>query len=137
MVNGYPRFIFLLTDGTVENTEGVIQIARQKSRNARISSIGIGNGASTRLIEGTAEAGRGKFVMISDSEDPSTKIISLLESSLTPLITKINLEYDQEGLQSVIPNPKKLPYILKDSIVNFYLTYEGELTEPKKVSLEY
>ena len=78
MVSGYPRFIFLLTDGTVENTEGVIQMARQKSRNARISSIGIGNGASMRLIEGTAEAGRGNFVMISDSEDPSTKIISLL-----------------------------------------------------------
>lgn len=26
---------------------------------------------------------------------------------------------------------------MKDSIANFYLTYEGELTEPKKVSLEY
>lgn len=46
-------------------------MARKKSKNARISSIGIGNGASFRLIEGTAEAGRGKYVMISDTENPS------------------------------------------------------------------
>ena len=77
-IDGYPKTIFLLTDGTVDNTEGVIEMARQKSKNARISSIGIGNGASTRLIEGAAEAGRGKYVMISDSEKPTEKIISLL-----------------------------------------------------------
>ena len=46
--------IFLLSDGAVENTEAVIQMARKNSKNARISSIGIGNGASSRLIEGTA-----------------------------------------------------------------------------------
>ncbi len=46
----YPRFIFLLTDGTVSNTEGVIAMAKQKSRKSRICSIGIGNGASLNLI---------------------------------------------------------------------------------------
>ena len=124
-----------MTDGTVSNTEEVIQMAKKKSRFSRISSIGIGNGASLRLIQGCAEAGRGKFVMIDDSENPAEKIISLLESSLTPLIKKITLNYDKTGLQSIVPNPATLPYILKDSVVNFYLTYKGKVTQPKTVSL--
>lgn len=136
-IDGYPRFVFLLTDGTVSNTEEVILMAKKKSRFSRISSIGIGNGASLRLIEGSAQVGKGKYVMISDSENPSEKIISLLESSLTPLIRKIKLGYDKTDLQSITPNPATIPYILKDSIVNFYLTYKGKLTQPKTVSLEY
>ena len=75
--------------------------------------------------------------MISDSENPSAKIISLLESSLTPLIRKITLGYDNTDLVSIWPNPATIPYILKDSIVNFYLTYRGRLSAPRTVSLEY
>jgi len=43
--------------------------------------------------------------MITDSEDPSDKIINLLKSALTPLITKFTLKYDKSLIQSVIPNP--------------------------------
>lgn len=112
-------------------------MAKQKARKSRISSIGIGNGADLSLIEGTANAGRGKFVMIDDVEDPSEKIISLLESSLTPLITTIDLSYPTKDVLSVVPNPKTMPYILKDSIVNFYITYKAPLTTPINVSLQY
>lgn len=125
----------MLTDGSVSDTENVILMAKKNSRFSRISTIGIGNGASLRLIEGCAEVGRGKFVMISDNENPNSKIISLLKSSLTPLIKKITLNYDSTNLQSIFPNPVTLPYILKDSIVNFYLTYRGKVEEP--ISLEY
>lgn len=61
--------------------------------------------------------------MITDSEDPSDKIINLLKSALTPLITKFTLKYDKSLIQSVIPNPQKLPYILKDDTANFYLMF--------------
>lgn len=94
-IQGYPRFVFLLTDGQVSNTESVIRMAKKKSRNTRINSIGIGNGASLALIQGAAEAGKGRHVMITDVEDPSEKIISLLNSALTPLITKFTLKYDK------------------------------------------
>ncbi len=75
--------------------------------------------------------------MIDDTENPSEKIISLLESSLTPLITTIDLSYPTKDVLSVVPNPKTMPYILKDSIVNFYITYKAALTTPIKVSLQY
>jgi hypothetical protein len=84
--------VFLLTDGEVSNTQGVVMMVKRNTKYCRVHSIGIGNGASFDLIEGCAKSGKGKYVMISDSENSSQKIISLLESALTPLINKVNLK---------------------------------------------
>lgn len=54
LIEGYPRQIFLLTDGGVENTEGVIRMVGLNNKYSRIHTIGIGNGCSDRLILGCA-----------------------------------------------------------------------------------
>lgn len=95
-VEGYPRQVFLLTDGDVSNTEGVISMVRKNTKFCRVHSIGIGSGASIALIEGCAKEGKGKSIMISDDQNPAEKIIELLEATLTPLITKMTLFYDHE-----------------------------------------
>lgn len=102
---GYPKHIFLLTDGGVSNTDGVIKLIRTQTKYSRVHSIGIGNGASFNLIEGSAKAGKGKYIMISDNEDPADKIIELLESTLTPLITNMKLGYNNKSVDSIVPNP--------------------------------
>lgn len=51
---GYPRHLFLLTDGGVSNTEGVIKMVKKNIKYSRVHSIGIGNGASYNLIQGCA-----------------------------------------------------------------------------------
>lgn len=71
IIEGYPRHIFLLTDGGVSNTEGVIKMVKAKAKNSRVHTIGIGTGASINLIEGCAAAGRGKHIIISDDENPA------------------------------------------------------------------
>lgn len=78
MQEGYPRHIFLLTDGGVSNTQGVIQMVKKSTKYCRVHTIGIGNGASLDLIDGCAKNGKGKSIMISDNENPSAKIIELL-----------------------------------------------------------
>lgn len=90
--DGYPRHIFLLTDGGVSNTQGVIQMVKKSTKYCRVHTIGIGNGASLDLIDGCAKNGKGKSIMISDNENPSAKIIELLSSTLTPLISNIDLQ---------------------------------------------
>lgn len=59
--------MFLLTDGGVSNTEGVIKMVKKSTKYCRVHCIGIGNGASYSLIQGCAENGKGKFIMISDN----------------------------------------------------------------------
>ena len=46
MILGYPRQIFLLTDGGVSNTNKVIDLVSKNIKYSRVHSIGIGNGAS-------------------------------------------------------------------------------------------
>lgn len=70
--------MFILTDGGVSNTQGVIKMVEKSTKYCRVHCIGIGNGASLDLIEGCSKAGKGKYIMISDNENPSDKIIELL-----------------------------------------------------------
>lgn len=74
-MEGYPRHIFILTDGEVSNTEGVIKMVKNNTKYCRVHCIGIGNGASLNLIQGCSKNGKGNYVMITDSENPSNKII--------------------------------------------------------------
>ena len=43
---GYAKQIFLLTDGGVSNTEGVIRMVGLNNKYSRVHTIGIGNGCS-------------------------------------------------------------------------------------------
>jgi hypothetical protein len=62
-----------------------------------------------------------------------------LENTLTPLIGKVNLKClnGDKDINSIVPNPKSIPYILKDDIINFYVTFKGPITEKKQFVFEY
>ena len=137
VIEGYPKQIFLLTDGEVQNTENVIELVRRNIKYSRVHTIGIGNGASESLIKGCAEKGKGYHIFIKDNENPSEKIIQLLTDSLTPVISKVSLKYNKELVESVVPNPESIPYILKGEVANFYVTFKGQLNQKTVISLEY
>lgn len=103
----------------------------------RVHSIGIGNGASEALIMGCAKSGKGYHIFISDEDNPSEKIIQLLTDSLSPVICGMKLGYDSTVITSIIPNPKALPYVLKGEVVNFYITFNGQLAQPTNISFSY
>jgi hypothetical protein len=66
-MEGYAKQIFLLTDGGVSNTQGVIRMVETNNKYSRVHTIGIGNGCSEDLILGCAKKGKGSHVFINDS----------------------------------------------------------------------
>jgi uncharacterized protein with von Willebrand factor type A (vWA) domain len=48
----YPRQLFVLTDGEVDNTQEVIEATARESDSTRVFSLGIGEGASRELVKG-------------------------------------------------------------------------------------
>jgi hypothetical protein len=129
--------VFVLTDGEVDNTEQVIRTVRENVKYARVHAIGIGGGASVALIKGCAEKGKGHHIFIEDHENPAEKIIQLLSDSLTPVISKVRLDYDKDLVESIVPNPHSMPYILKNEVANFYITFKGQLSQATQISLSY
>lgn len=65
------------------------------------------------------------------------KIVELLEETLSPLITNISFNIELKDVDTVIPNPKKIPYILKNEPVNFYVTFKKPLTKTISFNLSY
>ena len=104
---------------------------------SRVHTIGIGNGASEEIIIECAKKGKGQHVFISDEENPSEKIIQLLTDSLSPVISSMKLTYDKEIVESIIPNPESMPYVLKGELVNFYITFKGQLASSAHFSFSY
>jgi hypothetical protein len=67
VIEGYPKQIFLLTDGEVSDTEKVIDLVRRNIKYSRVHTIGIGSGASESLIKGCAWKGKGYHIFIKDN----------------------------------------------------------------------
>lgn len=83
IIKSYPRHVFLLTDGHVENSEMVVGLIKVHSKHARVSSFGI-NDADELLIQNSAKAGKGKAYFIKDPNDIGKKVIEGLDYSLVP-----------------------------------------------------
>ncbi|XP_028558324.2 von Willebrand factor A domain-containing protein 5A-like isoform X1 [Podarcis muralis] len=91
---GYPRQLFVFTDGEVFNTDEVIAEVRRHSSSHRCFSFGIGEGASTALIKGIARAAGGSAEFIAGKERMQAKALQSLKKALQPAVTRISLSWD-------------------------------------------
>ncbi|XP_076104765.1 von Willebrand factor A domain-containing protein 5A-like [Mytilus galloprovincialis] len=118
--HGYPRQIFLLTDGEVGNTSEVISLVRRHKKNTRVFTFGIGDGVSTSLIKNVAKASRGKAVFIKDNDNMKAKVISAMKSSLTDCLHDVNLNWELPECFTATTIPVEPPVIFSgDNVVLF------------------
>src|SRR5690606_9825868 len=89
----YPRQIFVLTDGEVNNTPQVIEYVSKNCGSTRVFTFGIGSEASPELVCGLAKAGRGEaeFIVSGASEGNrlEAKVLRQLRRALQPVIKKV------------------------------------------------
>ena len=133
---GYPKNLFVLTDGDISNTKQVLELIAKNNEGCRVYTIGIGNGCSNELIVEGANAGKGKHEFIADNDDMNEKIIGLLKDSLSSFLTDIRLQYDESIVQIITPLPENLEFIRKNETVNIFVFFNKKFTDMKETEFK-
>ncbi|XP_033642067.1 von Willebrand factor A domain-containing protein 5B1-like [Asterias rubens] len=93
VTRGWPRQLFVLTDGGVNNTGDILDLVRSHNRQTRVHTFGVGENVSKRLVKGMARAGRGRAEFIAIGDRMQTKVLNTLKFALQPCISDIRLEW--------------------------------------------
>uniref|UniRef100_A0A3P8R1C9 von Willebrand factor A domain containing 5A n=1 Tax=Astatotilapia calliptera TaxID=8154 RepID=A0A3P8R1C9_ASTCA len=89
-----PRQLFVFTDGEVGNTKEVIDLVKKNSGSHRCFSFGIGEGASSALINGMAKEGGGHAQFITGTDRMQPKVMQSLRFALQPAVVDISVTWD-------------------------------------------
>ncbi|XP_030601323.1 von Willebrand factor A domain-containing protein 5A-like [Archocentrus centrarchus] len=89
-----PRQLFVFTDGEVGNTKEVIDLVKKNSGSHRCFSFGIGEGASSALINGMAKEGGGHAQFITGTDRMQPKVMQSLRFALHPTMVNISVTWD-------------------------------------------
>ncbi|XP_026196054.1 von Willebrand factor A domain-containing protein 5A-like isoform X6 [Anabas testudineus] len=101
-----PRQLFVFTDGEVGNTKEVINLVKKNSGSHRCFSFGIGEGASTALINGLAKEGRGHAQFITGDDRMQPKVMQSLRFALQPAVQDVSVTWDlPKGVSVTVLSP--------------------------------
>ncbi|XP_035768555.1 von Willebrand factor A domain-containing protein 5A-like [Neolamprologus brichardi] len=89
-----PRQLFVFTDGEVGNTKEVIDLVKKNSDSHRCFSFGIGEGASSAVINGMAKEGGGHAQFITGTDRMQPKAMQSLRFALQPVVVDISVTWD-------------------------------------------
>uniref|UniRef100_A0A8P4K6X9 von Willebrand factor A domain-containing protein 5A n=1 Tax=Dicentrarchus labrax TaxID=13489 RepID=A0A8P4K6X9_DICLA len=101
-----PRQLFVFTDGEVGNTKEVISLVKKNSGSHRCFSFGIGEGASSALINGLAKEGGGHAQFITGTDRMQPKVMQSLRFALQPAVVDISVTWDlPKGVSVTVLSP--------------------------------
>uniref|UniRef100_A0A8C4RLS4 VIT domain-containing protein n=1 Tax=Erpetoichthys calabaricus TaxID=27687 RepID=A0A8C4RLS4_ERPCA len=131
--------LFIFTDGEVENTKSVTDEVKKNSATHRCFTFGIGEGASTALVKGIAEASSGHFQFISGEDSLQSKVMQSLEFALQPAVTQIVLRWDVPAGVEVVPVSEAPVALFHNQRSVFYAQLKGKFEDDAVgcVSLQY
>lgn len=96
---GCPRQIFLLTDGSVDNTSAVLSLVRGSvGDNQRIFTLGVGSEAGRSLVSGIARFGRGKAEFVRSGQRLEAPVMRHVKRALQPALSEMEVEWGSAEL---------------------------------------
>ncbi|KAL7639853.1 UNVERIFIED_CONTAM: hypothetical protein RMT77_009266 [Armadillidium vulgare] len=111
LIPGFPRQIIILTDGEVWNQDQIFDIIERHADETRVFAVGIGDGASTALVEGMATAGKGRHEMVAHEDQLQIRVMGLMVNMLQDCIKDLNVECKVSPPQDVKLVPKIPPNV--------------------------
>ncbi|MDH4124098.1 MAG: marine proteobacterial sortase target protein [Gammaproteobacteria bacterium] len=91
--DNYLRQIIFITDGAVDNEEGLFSLIDARLRGARLFTVGIGSAPNSWFMRKAAEAGRGTFTTISALHEVGEKMDRLFRKLENPQVTDIEVQW--------------------------------------------
>lgn len=127
-VKGYPRFIFLLTDGAVENVNKVYNLIKENSEKACVYTIGIGKECVPEFIAQAAVYGKGRHAIVSKNSEIMEKVIDLLGASFSPSYSDFSLYANNFDalVKGVSPSLHTVPFLLDAKTLTVFLFIRKE-----------
>ncbi|XP_030248739.1 von Willebrand factor A domain-containing protein 5A-like isoform X2 [Sparus aurata] len=105
-ITNQPRQVFVFTDGEVGNTKEIINLVKKNSGSHRCFSFGIGEGASSALINGLAKEGGGHAQFITGADRLQPKVMQSLRFALQPAVVDISVTWElPKGVSVTVLSP--------------------------------
>ncbi|CAI5694371.1 unnamed protein product [Oreochromis niloticus] len=134
-----PRQLFVFTDGEVGNTKEVIDLVKKNSGSHRCFSFGIGEGASSALINGMAKEGGGHAQFITGTDRMQPKVMQSLRFSLQPAVEDVSVTWDlpKGSTVTVLSPPITTIFQGKRSLIYAQLTGQSSEAAEGCVTVKY
>ncbi|CAI5694381.1 unnamed protein product [Oreochromis niloticus] len=138
-IQNQPRQLFVFTDGEVWNTKEVIDLVKKNSGSHRCFSFGIGEGASSALINGMAKEGGGHAQFITGTDRMQPKVMQSLRFALQPAVVDISVTWDlpKEVSVTVLSPPITALFQGQRSLIYAQLTGQSSEAAEGCVMLKY
>lgn len=117
----YPRSIFLLSDGRVDNMTHILDLVSQHVTNTRFHTFGIGNDVKSINLKAIAQAGRGIASVVYQRDEIRSAVIRALGQAIKPVVTDMNVKLNGER----IPKQENLSTIYYNETFNMFVNLKS------------
>ena len=121
------------------NTKDIIDLVERNAGSHRCFTFGIGEGASSALINGMSEQGGGHAQFITGTERMQPKVMQSLGFALQPAVVDISLEWNLPEGVSVTPLSRPITALFRGqrSLIYAQLTGESPIVSEGSVNVNY
>lgn len=116
------RQVVFITDGAIDNEEGVFRSAHDHLGDARLFTVGIGSAPNQWFMRKLAQTGRGTHQFIQNINDVQESMSVLLRKLETPTLTNVAVSFDGD-------QPDITPERIQDLYANQPLVIAAKLSE--------
>lgn len=122
-----PHVILFLTDGQ-SDTQAALEVARKDAGDARVYTIGVGDGVEKPLLSRLAAMKRGRFTFIESAEAIESKVARLYAQIAAPVL--VGMSIDVEGARLARTYPRSLPDLYRgdELVIASRITGQGPVT---------
>lgn len=123
---GYSRSFIIATDGYVSFDREVIVFLEENLNMANFFPFGIGSSVNRYVIEGMAHVGQSEPFIVTNAADAESMALKFEEYIRTPVLTNIDVVYDDFTTSDVIP--VEVSDVFAERPIILFGKYQGEAT---------